>query len=276
MRILVTGAKGQLGNEVLKVLNNEEIYGFGKEEMDITDFIQTQAKIKEIQPHVVIHCAAYTNVDGCESDVDLAFQVNSKGAENVARACLNAGAEMVYVSTDYVFDGSKGEPYYETDLPNPINVYGKSKLAGEESVKTVLSKYYIVRTAWVYGIQGKNFVKTMLELSKKQDTINVVNDQIGSPTYAFDLAQAIAVLINSKKYGIYHITNSGECSWYEFAKKIFELKGINIQVNPITSQQLNRPAKRPSYSVLKNFNLETNLGYKMRRWDRALEDFLNS
>lgn len=274
MRVLITGANGQLGNELLKVLDKHEVFGFSKEELNITDAKNVSDKLQEVEPNVVIHCAAYTNVDGCESESDLAYKVNASGAGNIAAECLRLGAAMVYVSTDYVFDGQKGQPYYEFDKPNPINAYGRTKLAGEEIVKSLLKHYYIVRTAWLYGNQGGNFVKTMLKLAEKQDKLNVVNDQIGSPTNALDLAKAIGTIIESNKYGVYHATNSGSCSWFDFAKKIFDIKGINVGVNPITSDQLNRPAKRPEHSILNNFNLQANLGYEMRSWEEALREYL--
>ncbi len=274
MRIIITGANGQLGAELKKVLEGHNIYAFSKEQLDITIPTNVREKIEEFEPDVVIHCAAYTNVDGCESNADLAYRVNAAGAGNVAAECLKTGAAMVYVSTDYVFDGQKGQPYYEFDQPDPKNTYGKTKLAGEEIVKNTLRKHYIVRTAWLYGREGKNFVKTMLQLAETQKTVNVVNDQFGSPTNAYDLARAIKLLIESEKYGIYHVTNSGSCSWYDFAKKIFEVKGLDVKVNPLITEQINRPAQRPEYSVLKNFNLEVNFKYKMRPWEEALIEYL--
>ena len=275
MKVLVTGVNGQLGSEILKVFKDHDLHGFSKEQLDVTNHAAVRACIEKIEPEVVVHCAAYTNVDGCESNADFAYRVNAVGASNVASECLKIGAAMVYISTDYVFDGQKGQPYYEFDEPNPINTYGKTKLAGEEIVKSILKRFYIIRTAWLYGENGKNFVKTMLELSKAQKMINVVDDQTGSPTNALDLAKAIKALIESEKFGIYHVTNSGSCSWYDFARKIFELRGLDVEVKPISTEQINRPAKRPAYSVLKNFNLETNLKYSMRAWEEALEEYLN-
>ena len=275
MRILITGANGQLGTELMKVLEGYEVHGFNKDQLDITNPNNVRECMENIEPDVVIHCAAYTNVDGCESNVDLAYKINASGAGYVATECLKIGAAMVYVSTDYIFNGQKGQPYYEFDKPNPINTYGKTKLAGEEIVRSTLKRHYIARTAWLYGTQGKNFVKTMLQLAETQKNINVVNDQTGSPTNVLDLARAIKLLIESKKYGTYHVTNSGSCTWYEFAKKIFELRGIEIEVNPLTTDQLDRPAKRPKNSVLKNFNLEANLKYSTRSWEEALKEYLS-
>ena len=275
MRILITGANGQLGTELMKVLEGYEVHGFNKDQLDITNPNNVRECMENIEPDVVIHCAAYTNVDGCESNVDLAYKINASGAGYVATECLKIGSAMVYVSTDYIFNGQKGQPYYEFDKPNPINTYGKTKLAGEEIVRSTLKRHYIARTAWLYGTQGKNFVKTMLQLAETQKNINVVNDQTGSPTNVLDLARAIKLLIESKKYGTYHVTNSGSCTWYEFAKKIFELRGIEIEVNPLTTDQLDRPAKRPKNSVLKNFNLEANLKYSTRSWEEALKEYLS-
>ena len=275
MRILITGANGQLGTELMKVLEGYEVHGFNKDQLDITNPNNVRECMENIEPDVVIHCAAYTNVDGCESNVDLAYKINASGAGYVASECLKIGSAMVYVSTDYIFNGQKGQPYYEFDKPNPINTYGKTKLAGEEIVRSTLKRHYIARTAWLYGTQGKNFVKTMLQLAETQKNINVVNDQTGSPTNVLDLARAIKLLIESKKYGTYHVTNSGSCTWYEFAKKIFELRGIEIEVNPLTTDQLDRPAKRPKNSVLKNFNLEANLKYSTRSWEEALKEYLS-
>ncbi len=274
MKVLITGAEGQLGTELKKVLDGHKVYGFGKEQLDITNPHAVYKCHEDIRPEVVIHCAAYTNVDGCEANEELAYTVNSKGAGNVAAGCLKVGAAMVYISTDYVFNGQKGQSYYEVDETSPINIYGKSKLAGERIVRSTLKRYYIVRTAWLYGRNGNNFVKTMLQLSQSRKIIEVVDDQVGSPTNAFNLAEAIKVLAESDKYGIYHVTNSGSCSWFEFAKKIFEFGGVDVEVRPITSDRINRSAKRPSYSVLNNFNLKANLGYEMKPWDRALKEYI--
>ncbi|MGE5329782.1 MAG: dTDP-4-dehydrorhamnose reductase [Deltaproteobacteria bacterium] len=276
MRILVTGAEGQLGTEFVKaglefarIKSNFEIYGFNKKSLDITNSEQIKECFENVKPDVVINCAAYTNVDGCESNEEAAYEINAKGVGLLAGECLKWDCAFVHISTDYVFDGTKGQEYFEFDTPNPLNVYGKSKLAGEEIVKTLLKKFYIVRTSWLYG-QGKNFVHTMLELSKTKDNIEVVNDQIGCPTYASELAMAIIALLNTKEYGIYHITNSGYCSWYELACKIFEIKNIKTNVIPIDTMKLNRPAKRPGFSVLGNARMK----YKLRNWDVALKEYL--
>jgi dTDP-4-dehydrorhamnose reductase len=275
LKVLITGSKGQLGSELVSLLSKDyEVYGFGHTELDITDVNGVTRIISKIIPDIVIHCAAFTNVDGCESDIGTAFDINTIGTANVAIASQKNKSAMVYISTDYVFDGKKSSPYMESDVPNPISIYGISKYAGELIVKQFLHKFFIVRTSWLYGKKGKNFVNTILNLAKNKKKLKIVNDQIGSPTYTQDLAKAISILISTNYYGIYHITNSGECSWYEFAKKILEYAEIkDIKVTPISTEELNRPAPRPKYSVLKNFNLEKRKIYKMRNWELALKDF---
>jgi len=275
LKILITGSKGQLGSEFVDRLSEDnEVYGFGHKELDVTDKIYVIDIISKIIPDVIIHSAAFTNVDGCESDIKTAFNVNIIGTGNVAIESKKNKSTMVYINTDYVFDGKKNSPYIESDIPNPISVYGISKYGGELVVKHFLDKFYIVRTSWLYGKRGKNFVNTILRLTKEKNEIKVVNDQVGSPTYVPDLAKAISALISTKYYGTYHITNSGECSWYEFAKKILKYAGIkNVKVTPISTEELNKPAHRPKYSVLKNLNLEKKKIYKMRNWELALRDY---
>lgn len=275
MKILVTGKTGQLGHDLYELLKDkEEVIAVGREEFDITDINSTQKFIKEYLPDVIVHCAAYTKVDDCEKNKDLAYKVNAIGTGNVASICRDIGAKMVYISTDYVFDGTKNTPYLEFDTPNPLNVYGKSKLAGEEIVKEILDKHYIVRTSWLYGINGNNFVKTMLRLSKERSIIKVVNDQHGIPTFTRDLAEGLYFLIKTDAYGTYHITNSGETTWYEFAKKIFEISKINVMVEPITTEEYNAPALRPKYSVLDNYILKLRFNYEMRNWEEGLKTYL--
>ncbi len=275
MKILITGSKGQLGSELVSLLLKDyEVYGFSHKELDITDKKHVIDIVSKIVPNIIIHCAAFTNVDGCESDIGTAFDVNTIGTGNVAIASKKTKSAMVYISTDYIFDGMKNSPYLESDIPNPISIYGISKYGGELVVKHFLDKFFIVRTSWLYGKRGKNFVNTILRLTKEKDEIKVVNDQVGSPTYVSDLAKAISALISTKYYGIYHITNSGECSWYKFAKEVLKYVVIkNIEVIPISTEELSRPAPRPKYSVLKNFNLEKKKIYKMRNWELALRDF---
>ncbi|TDT52016.1 dTDP-4-dehydrorhamnose reductase [Fonticella tunisiensis] len=276
MKILVTGSKGQLGYEIINMVEDDEVVGIDKDDLDITDINKTYELIKEIKPDVVIHCAAYTNVDGAERDIDMAYKVNVIGAQNIASACLNVNSKMVYVSTDFVFDGTKNEPYIEFDIPNPLSVYGKSKLAGELIVKDILSKHFIVRTAWLYGKNGNNFVKTMLKLSKEKDVIKVVNDQWGTPTSTVDLSRAILDLIKTDAYGTYHGSNKGQTTWYEFTKKIFEISGINTRIEPISTEELGRPAARPKYSVMRNYMLELTIGDNFRDWEESLRDYLKA
>ncbi|MGM9571614.1 MAG: dTDP-4-dehydrorhamnose reductase [bacterium] len=274
MRILVTGAKGQLGNELLEILQNEEVTGASKEELNIVDAEAVHAYIAALRPEAVIHAAAYTKVDDCEKNVDLAYQVNAVGAQNIASACLKCGAKMVYVSTDFVFDGKKQEPYLEFDQPNPLNIYGKSKLAGERLVSAILNRFFIVRTSWLYGIKGNNFVKTILKLGQERDELQVVADQWGTPTYARDLAAFIIKLIKTDNYGVYHASNKGMTNWYEFAKAILAGYGITTPVVPITAAELNRPAVRPAYSVMRNYMQELTIGDEMPEWQDSLHEYL--
>lgn len=275
-KILVTGAKGQLGTEMVKLLKEMkyEVYGYGRAELDITDFQQVKNVIDHIRPNIVIHAAAYTKVDAAESEPDQAFLVNAYGTRNVTVASEHIGAKLVYISTDYVFDGTANVPYNEFAFTNPINVYGKSKLAGEQFVRDLHSKFFIIRTSWVYGKHGNNFVKTMLKLAQEQKQLFVVDDQIGCPTYAVDLVSCIFQLIQTEKYGVYHISNSGHCSWYEFAKAIFEEASVNIVVNPCKTKDYPRPARRPPYSVLDHMALRLNGFKELRHWREALKEFI--
>ncbi len=257
-------------------------------ELDITDRDKTYELITKINPELVIHTAAYTDVDGCEANSDLAYKVNMLGVRNVALACQRFDAALLYISTDFVFDGEKGKPYVEFDLPNPLSIYARSKYYGELYVQKLLSKFYIVRTAWLYGENGKNFVDTIINLAKEKDHLEIVNDQTGSPTYTKDLAKALNRLVTSSlslkgaPYGIWHITNSGYCSWYDFAKEIInQLKIGNYklkveEIRPISSEKLNRPAKRPGFSVLNNFCWHLEGWDKLRDWKEALAEYLQS
>lgn len=275
LRIIVTGANGQLGRELmLRSDPDYELIGFGRAELDITDLKQCRAVLAQIKPDAVIHCAAYTAVDRAETDADSAYQVNAAGSRNIAIAAREVGAKLVFVSTDYVFDGSSAVPYNEYDRPNPITVYGKSKLAGEQLVQTLHDRYFIVRTAWVYGAHGANFVRTMLRLGEAGGTVRVVSDQFGSPTYTADLAQMLLTLVATEAYGIYHATNSGSCSWYEFAAAIFEEGGLSSKVEPCTTAEFPRPAPRPAYSVLDHSAIRANGLPPMRHWREALRDFM--
>lgn len=276
MKILVTGRHGMLGSDVVKVFSGEhEVIGTGREDFDITDSKASLEYIKGIKPQLVINCAAYTDVDGCEKNIDTAFKVNALGARNIAAACNEIDAAMVQISTDYVYDGEKATPYYEYDNTNPLGIYGKSKLEGENFVKAVCKKHYIVRTSWLFGENGKNFVKTMLTLAKDRKEFTVVNDQVGSPTYTEDLAKALLELVSKPAYGTYHITNSNFCSWYDFAKFIFETASIkDVEVKPITTEELGRPAPRPKNSVLEKFYLSLNGYSPLRSYKEAVKEYI--
>lgn len=276
MKVVVTGAKGQLGTDLVHLLADKgyEVYGYGREELDITNFDQVKQIIGKVNPDVVIHAAAYTKVDLAESEPDQAFLINAYGTRNVVVASEAIGAKLVYISTDYVFYGTANEPYNEFAPTNPLSVYGKSKLAGEQFVRDLYSKFFIVRTSWVYGKHGNNFVKTMLKLAQERDELMVVHDQIGCPTYTVDLANCVLELIQTEKYGVYHVSNSGHCSWYEFAKAIFEEAGIKVKVNPCTTKDLPRPAPRPAYSVFDHMSLRLNGFNDIRHWRKALNEFI--
>lgn len=273
MKILVTGAKGQLGIEVAKQSGEHDLILAGREDLDITDARQVSSCLREVKPDAVIHCAAYTNVDGAESDEDGTFRVNAVGAQNMAAGCLETGARLVYVSTDYVFDGTKQGVYREFDPVNPQTVYGRTKWQGEELVRQILGRHYIVRTAWLYG-EGKNFVQTMLQLAEKQHTLRVVADQVGTPTSTVDVARAIYRLLDSDAYGTYHASCQGQCSWYDFACEIFRQAGKQVQVLPVTTDEFPRPAKRPAYSVLDNYMLRMTVGDPLRPWQDALTEYI--
>lgn len=276
MKFLVTGVNGQLGYDVMKLLTDteHEAIGVDREEMDITNQQAVQDKIVTLRPDIIVHCAAYTAVDKAESDQDNAYQVNALGTKYIAEAAKDINAKMIYVSTDYVFDGNAEQPY-EVDHPSdPMGIYGQTKLAGENFVKEYLDKYFIVRTAWVFGSNGKNFVKTMLRLGKERGEVGVVSDQSGSPTYTPDLATFLLELAESDKYGTYHATNSGVCTWYEFAVEIFKQAGIEVKVNPLTTEQYPTPAKRPKYSVLSKAKIEEQGFTPLPDWKDALNAFL--
>ena len=289
MKILITGSKGQLGNELQDIIKSGkcdicnmpervkeyEVIALDVEDLDITSFESVKKVLEKEKPDVVINCAAATNVDGCESNVDLAFKINSLGPRNLAIICERIDAKLVQVSTYYVFSGQGIKPLTEFDLTAPYSVYGKTKLLGESYVREFSSKYFIVRTAWLYGRVGKNFVYTMMKLGEEKEVLNVVNDQRGNPTNANDLAYHILKLIETEEYGVYHCTGKGECSWYEFAKEIMDLSNRKCKVNPCTSQEYKTPAKRPEYSSLDNMMLRATVGDDMREWKDALKSFIN-
>lgn len=273
MKILVTGANGQLGREVIKQGAAHEIVSLVRADLDITDGRAVTAFVKRMQPDAVVHCAAYTNVDGAETDEDNAFKVNAVSAQNFAAACLETGAKMVYVSTDYVFAGNSEGVCREFDAVNPQTVYGRTKQCGEALVRSILGRHYIVRTAWLYG-EGNNFVRTMLKLANEHKTLKVVHDQIGTPTSTVDLSRAIYRLLGSEAYGTYHATCQGQCSWYEFACEIFRQANKDVEVLPVTTSEFPRPAKRPANSVLDNYMLRMTVGDPMRSWQEALAEYL--
>ena len=251
MKILITGSNGMLGHDLIEVLkDNHELILTTSKSLDITDKTHVISFIKENKPDIVINSAAYTNVDGCEENQETAFSINGDGVRNLALGCSEVNCPLVHISTDYVFNGENTVPWVEDDEIGPISVYGKSKLKGEEAILEILDKYFIIRTAWLYGVNGGNFPKTMLELAKDHSEITVVYDEVGTPTYTLDLAEAISQLIETDYYGIYHITNSGSCSWCEFAKYIFEIAEKDVKVTPVTASEFARPAPRPHYSVL--------------------------
>ena len=274
MRIFLTGAQGQLGKELQKRLNGTPHLSTDVQELDITNELAVMHAIGEYRPDVVIHGAAYTQVDAAEEKIDLAYRVNALGAQNVAMACRNCDAKMVYISTDYVFDGKLGRAYTEIDATNPTSVYGKSKLAGELLAKGSTDKLFVLRTAWLYG-EGNNFVRTMLKLGKERERLQVVNDQFGCPTSTVDLAEAILRLINTSRFGTYHMVNQGVATWYDFARKIFELSGNSkVEVEPVTTAQFYRPAARPVYAPLDTRLLSLVLGWTPRTWEEALVEYL--
>lgn len=277
MKILVTGANGQLGYDVVKELQkqNIECYGVTRKDFDLVDFEATKKFIVHYMPDVVIHCAAYTAVDKAEDERGLCYLVNASATENIAEICKKINAKMLYISTDYVFDGTKDGLYEVDDIPNPINVYGKTKLLGEQAVQKVLDKYFIVRISWVFGEHGNNFVKTMLKLGKEHKELNIVADQYGSPTYTADLALLLVKIIKTDKYGIYHATNEGVCSWAEFAEEIFKISGMNVKINHITTAEYPTMAKRPLNSRLSKMKLEKNNFNILPDWRKALNDFIS-
>ena len=275
MRVLVTGVKGQLGYDVMNELAGRGHEGIGVDiqEMDITDAASVEKVITEAAPDAVIHCAAYTAVDAAEDNVDLCRRVNAGGTENIARVCKALNCKMMYISTDYVFNGQGTRPWEPDDKREPLNVYGQTKYEGELAVET-LEKFFLVRIAWVFGVNGKNFIKTMLNLGKTRDHLTVVADQGGSPTYTYDLARLLVDMIETDKYGRYHATNEGLCSWYEFACEIFKQAGMNVTVSPVTSDQYPAKAKRPMNSRMDKSKLDE-MGFKrLPSWQDALGRYL--
>jgi dTDP-4-dehydrorhamnose reductase len=281
MKVLLIGSSGQLGSDLARALTKVELVPLTHQDVDICEPTGTRVAIRQHAPDVVINTAAYHKVDECETNVDKTFAVNTYGVRNVALACREQGCALLHMSTDYVFGGDVGRraPYTEDDVPSPINVYGIAKLAGEHFVRYILDDYWIVRSQWLYGIagasgKGGNFVELMLRLAREGRDIKVVNDQEGSPTYTADLAYKIAQLIETDQYGIYHITNSGSCTWYQFARKAWELSGSTPNAEPTTTEAFGAVATRPAYSVLDNARLRASSLGGMRSWEEALVVYL--
>jgi dTDP-4-dehydrorhamnose reductase len=278
MRILLLGHKGMLGSDLLLKLNlQHEVVGMDKEEIDIVSADECEKAIKETKPDILINAAAYTNVDGCETAKEECFAVNAEAVKNIAEVCRNKNIRIIHFSTDYVFDGTAKQPYKEDDQCNPINAYGESKLAGERYLQSLVDDYILIRTSWLYGVKGKNFVQTILEKAKTTPTLSVVDDQVGSPTHTKDLAAAVDLLISQNLKGIFHVTNRGSCSWYQFAVKILQESGLDdVTVISIKSDKLPRPALRPAYSVLSMQKFIATTGKTMQPWQLALQDYLKS
>lgn len=276
MRILVTGVKGQLGHDVMNELAKRGHTGIGVdvEEMDITDAKKVNEVIRASEVEAVIHCAAYTAVDAAEDQVELCRKINAEGTENIAKVCKELDIKMMYISTDYVFDGEGTRPWEPDDERYPLNVYGLTKYEGELAVEKYLDKFFTIRIAWVFGVNGKNFIKTMLKLSETHDELNVVDDQIGSPTYTYDLAVLLVDMIETEKYGRYHATNEGLCSWYEFACEIFRQAGRDVKVNPVSSDEFPTKAKRPHNSRMDKSKLTENGFTPLPAWQDALKRYL--
>lgn len=290
MKILITGVHGQLGNELVRILSTgraeigpidgryheAEVVGTGSQELDITDGDAVERFVSDGSFDLIINAAAMTNVDACETHEAAAYKVNADGPGFLAKAAERHGAKLVQVSTDYVFAGDEREARIESDTPDPQSAYGRTKLAGEVQVENACERYFIVRTAWLYGYVGKNFVKTMLRLARENGTIKVVNDQFGNPTSANDLAYEILQLALTDRYGIYHCTDEGTCSWFDFACAIVDRAGIECTKTPCTTEEFPRPAKRPAYSSLRNKHLEETIGNEMRPWRDALNEYMRN
>ncbi|MDO8613480.1 MAG: dTDP-4-dehydrorhamnose reductase [Dehalococcoidia bacterium] len=274
MRILITGGRGQLGSSLEDALSQHQVSALGHEELDITDSEAVARALDKLRPELVIHAAAWTDTAGCESDPERAMLINGEGARHVAEACARAGAAMVYISSNEVFDGTGREPYREDDAPNPINAYGRSKLAGERHVRSALERHYIVRTAWLYGAGRVSFPEKVLQMAAKTDQLKGVADEIASPTWTVDLATGIAALIRGSPFGIYHLTNSGHCSRLEWAQEVLRLRGLSdVPVEPATQEEFGVPYRKPVFSAL-SLEKARRLGIEMPPWRDALERYL--
>ena len=277
MVVLITGANGQLGQAIQFVAGNYPNINFvfcSSSDLDITIKVNCEFIFNKEKPDFCINAAAYTAVDKAESEPEQAHLINCIGAKNLAETCKEFNAKLIHISTDFVFDGSENEPYNETDLPNPKGVYGQTKLEGEIAIQEVFDAYFIIRTSWVYSQFGNNFMKTMLRLASERTSLSIVNDQIGTPTNAVDLANAILKIVESKtnnQFGIYNFSNEGQCSWFDFAKKIFEINQVKIEVTPIPTTQFPTPAERPKYSVLDKTKIKTVFGIEIKPWEQSIE-----
>lgn len=273
MKVLVTGAAGMLGTDVVRVARaqNHEVVAIARGDLDVADAGAVRARIAEELPDAVVNCAAYTNVDGAEDDLRTAMDVNGHGARNVAEAAAILGVPVVYMSTDYVFDGSKGEPYVESDATHPLSVYGQSKLAGEHETRRSTDKHFIVRTQWLFGRSGRNFVETMLSLAADHGEVVVVRDQVGCPTYTGDLAEAVVRLLDTRAYGLHHVAGGGSCSWYEFAQEIFRQTATDCRVMSCTTEETGRRAPRPLHAVL---DTERDGAILLPEWQEGLASYL--
>lgn len=278
MKVLVTGVKGQLGYDVVKRLEllGIECLGVDIQDFDLTNEIDTKKYIERYNPEIIVHCAAYTAVDRAEEDREKCYNINVIGTRYIAQSCKALGAKMVYISTDYIFNGEGEEPFEVTQKPDPINFYGQTKYEGEKEVLNELNKYFIIRISWVFGINGNNFVKTMIRLAKEKDQLNVVSDQVGSPTYTYDLARLISDMIVTDQYGIYHATNEGYCSWDVFAQEIFRLAGLNTKVHPIKTEDYPTKAVRPKNSRLSKKSLDNSCFKRLPEWKDSLKKYINS
>lgn len=277
-KIIVTGCNGQLGRAINQFYKNNsevELINTDVAELDITDIEKTLELVKSVQPYAIINCAAHTGVDACETQLDSAYQINAVGPRNLSIAAAQTNAKMVHISTDYVFAGDAKIPYIEFDKTNPQGAYGRTKLQGEEFVKQFADKFFIIRTAWLYG-DGKNFVRTMLRLSETNEEVKVVGDQVGSPTSTAELVKIINQLIWTDNYGVFHGTCEGHCSWAEFAEEIFRLAGKSTKVKAITTSEYNAPAARPAYSVLENYMLKLTTNYTAADWKEAIAEYIKS
>jgi dTDP-4-dehydrorhamnose reductase len=285
-RVLVIGARGMLGRDLLEVFRSSretdpskgfEVVEWDLEEIDIREEGSTLSKIGNLRPDIVINLAAYTDVDGCEKNREEAFQVNAEGTRHVVMAAKACGARVVYLSTDYIFDGKKKDPYLETDPPHPLNVYGQTKLKGEEYVQKGIDDHLIIRTQWLYGRHGKNFIVSVLRQAREKRVLTIVDDQTGSPTYTVDLSKAMVTLLRHNSRGIFHVANRDACTWYRLGQAILEFAQIEgVPITPISSEALGRPAARPSYSVLNTQKLKQETGMTLRPWSDALRDYLST